>query len=132
MKVGVSTRPRHKVSTSFSPTPCMSSSGVLGARGRRRCRHRQERRGRLALGRLRTRGLGQGRSSRRRQRADFGAAWGAIFGSWLLGAHGPIGAAIAAYFWFESRKAPPLEEPLEELVNPELERRLSRASSTSA
>ena len=67
-----------------------------------------------------------------RQRADFGAAWGAIFGSWLLGALGPIGAAIAAYFWFESRKAPPLEEPLEEPVNPELERRLSRASSTSA
>jgi hypothetical protein len=41
--------------------------------------------------------LGVFRSARRR--ADFGAAWGAILGSWVLGALGPIGAVYAAYTW---------------------------------
>jgi hypothetical protein len=53
-----------------------------------------------------------------RRRADFGATWGATFGSWLLGALGPIGATYAAYFW----RLP--AEPEEEPVNPEVERRL--------
>jgi hypothetical protein len=63
-----------------------------------------------------------------RRRADFGAAWGAIFASWLLGALGPIGAAIAAYSWSQSAKEQAPEEPLEEPVNPELERRLDVVS----
>jgi hypothetical protein len=45
-----------------------------------------------------------------RQRADFGAAWGAIFGSWLLGALGPIGVAIAAYSWYRGAEKQPSEE----------------------
>jgi uncharacterized membrane protein len=63
-----------------------------------------------------------------RQRADFGAAWRAIFGSWLLGALGPIGAAIAAYSSYRGAEKQPPEEPLEEPVNPELERRLDLVS----
>jgi uncharacterized membrane protein len=55
------------------------------------------------------------RSTRRRR--DFGAAWGAMLGSWLLGALGPIGAAYAAYAW--------VFKPQEEPVNPEVERRLN-------
>jgi uncharacterized membrane protein len=61
--------------------------------------------------------LGVFRSARRR--ADFGAAWGAILGSWALGALGPIGAAYAAYAWL---RVP--SEPADEPVNPEVERRL--------
>ena len=57
------------------------------------------------------------------RRNDFGAAWRAIAGSWLLGALGPIGATYAAYSW---RKRS--DEPAEEPVNPELERRLDRAA----
>jgi uncharacterized membrane protein len=54
-----------------------------------------------------------------RRRANLGAAWGSIFGSWLLGALGPIGAASAVYLWRVSADVPE-EEP----VNPEVERRL--------
>ena len=56
------------------------------------------------------------RSTRRRH--DLGATWGAVFGSWLLAVLGPIGAAFAAYTW---RGRP--EQPEEEPVNPEVERR---------
>jgi hypothetical protein len=62
-----------------------------------------------------------------RRRADSGAAWGSIFASWLLGALGPIGAAVAAYSWFQSSDEQPPEEP----VNPELERRLDLVSAGS-
>jgi uncharacterized membrane protein len=58
------------------------------------------------------------------RRADIGAAWGSIFAAWLLGALGPIGAAVAAYSWFQSSDEQPPEEP----VNPELERRLDLVS----
>ena len=58
------------------------------------------------------------RSTRRRH--DLGATWGAIFGSWLLAVLGPIGVAFAAYTW---RGRP--EQPEEEPVNPEVERRLN-------
>jgi hypothetical protein len=54
-----------------------------------------------------------------RHRADLGAAWGALLGSWVLGAFGPIGVVYAAYSW--PREA---VEPVEEPVNPEVERRL--------
>jgi uncharacterized membrane protein len=54
-----------------------------------------------------------------RRRADLGAAWGAMFGSWVLAALGPIGAAYVAYTWLR-----PVDEPAEEPVNPEVERRL--------
>src|SRR5512132_1020036 len=63
-----------------------------------------------------------------RQRADFGAAWGAIFGSWVLGALGPIGVAIVAFGWWQASEEERAEEPLEEPVNPELERRLDLVS----
>jgi Predicted membrane protein (DUF2339) len=56
-----------------------------------------------------------------RRRSDLGAAWGAIVGSWLLAALGPIGAAYAAYFW---RKPPPVQEDVS--VNREVERRLDQ------
>jgi uncharacterized membrane protein len=58
------------------------------------------------------------RSARRRD--DFGAVWATLFGSWVLGALGPIGAAYAAYFWRRRGPQPVEEEP----VNPEVERRL--------
>jgi uncharacterized membrane protein len=57
------------------------------------------------------------------RRNDFGAVWGAIAGSWLLGALGPIGVAYAVYSWLNRS-----DEPVEEPVNPELERRLDRAA----
>jgi hypothetical protein len=57
-----------------------------------------------------------------RRRADLGAARGSIFAAWLLGALGPIGAAAAAYSWFESSNEQSAEEP----VNPR-----SSADSTS-
>src|SRR5687767_12111303 len=34
-----------------------------------------------------------------RRRGDLGAVWGAVFGSWLLGALGPIGAVYVGYRW---------------------------------
>ena len=55
-----------------------------------------------------------------RRRARFGAVWGAIAGSWLLGALGPLGALYAALVWRARAEPPPEEEP----VNPEVERRL--------
>lgn len=51
-----------------------------------------------------------------RRRADFGAVWSIVLGSWLLAILGPIGVAYAVYAW---RVTP--EEP----VNPEVERRLN-------
>jgi uncharacterized membrane protein len=54
-----------------------------------------------------------------RRRANLGAAWGAMFGSWVLATLGPIGAAYVAYTWLR-----PVGEPEEEPVNPEVERRL--------
>jgi uncharacterized membrane protein len=59
-----------------------------------------------------------------RRRADFGAAWGAMFGSWVLGAFGPIGVAYAAYVWREPAKEPAEEPAEEESVNADVERRL--------
>ena len=58
------------------------------------------------------------RAVRRRHR--LGAVWGAILGSWLLGALGPLGALYAAFFWRKHDEPEAEEEP----VNPEVERRL--------
>ena len=53
-----------------------------------------------------------------RRRANAGAAFGAMAGSLVAGTLGPFGVAYAAYFWR-------LDEPQEEPVNPEVERRLN-------